>query len=905
MTRPARALLMATTAVALHAVCPTIARASDVASPTAAAPQDRDRAASFSVDDELILEVRTDSHILSEGTIGYADPLGAYLPLGELARMLDLAISVDADEGVAEGWILSEDRRFRLDLGGGRIEARGVDPALSPTDAVAREGEIYVRAQVLAKWLPLDVTVDIASLSVRLRPREPFPFEQRMERERARSGLGATMAGRPEFAFEPTPWLLWSPPAIDVQARQALESGAATSAYDLRASGDLLWMGADVFAAGDDEDGLSSLRATLGRRSSDGDLLGPLRATEFALGDVYSPTLPLAARSMAGLGAYVTNAPIGESSAFEQIDLRGELPLDFEVELYRNDILVGSQSLAVNGRYEFTDVPLEFGLNILRLVFYGPRGEQREEVRRIQVGGGQVPTGELRATLGLIQQGEELFDMSDRDLPGLNDGRWRGAASLEYGLGPNLTASAGAATFAYEGRRVSTAMTGLRGGMYGVAVQADVGWQAGGGSALQVGAAGRLGDWSYAVRHGAFAGDFANEPTADFGGYMSRFTHMRLDGSLRLGDPAAPLSIATSVKAEHESLRGGGSDAKVELRNSAPIGDYLVSNTLIWTRLSRPGFLVDRVDGDGEINGRHGRWTVRAGLGYEIAPDPRLHVVDFALDRRFGESTLVRGFVSQRLTNDRGARFGLSTTRLFENFDLALDAQYDTGDDSYIVGIRIGFSLGWRMPERGLRVARPGLARGGSVAAEVYRDLNGDGWRDASEPGIAGVSFRGASSRAIASDEAGRAFMADMGETGTDVTLDPATLPDPYLAAAREGVRLLPRPGRTHVVQFPVIAVGDAEGQVVFVDDDGERSVASVALRLVDAAGVMSEPARTAYDGHLLFERVRPGTYSLAIDPDQAAALRIELVQPVTVVIGVDGGVSAMGKISVRRAAFQ
>ena len=66
---------------------------------------------------------------------------------------------------------------------------------------------------------------------------------------------------------------------------------------------------------------------------------------------------------------------------FGWIDLRGELPLGYDVERYVNDILRSGQSTPVQGRYEFRDVPLVRGVNVIRVVAYDPRGERSEEVK--------------------------------------------------------------------------------------------------------------------------------------------------------------------------------------------------------------------------------------------------------------------------------------------------------------------------------------------------------------------------------------------------------------------------------------------------------------------------------------------------------------------------------------------
>ena len=122
------------------------------------------------------------------------------------------------------------------------------------------------------------------------------------------------------------------------------------------------------------------------------------------------------------------NIPIDRGSVFDKIDLRGELPIGYEVELYRNDVLIGSVSDGVDGRYEFTQVPLEFGLNVPRLVFYGPHGERREEVRQINAGQERLAPGEFEFGVSAVQQDENLIPI-DRQEIGPAPGSTRGQSA--------------------------------------------------------------------------------------------------------------------------------------------------------------------------------------------------------------------------------------------------------------------------------------------------------------------------------------------------------------------------------------------------------------------------------------------------------------------------------------------
>lgn len=70
------------------------------------------------------------------------------------------------------------------------------------------------------------------------------------------------------------------------------------------------------------------------------------------------------------------------------VQIESELPIGDDVELYVNDVLQDAQPQAVNGQYEFVNTPLTQGINVVRIVTYGPRGQRREETRVINASGG-------------------------------------------------------------------------------------------------------------------------------------------------------------------------------------------------------------------------------------------------------------------------------------------------------------------------------------------------------------------------------------------------------------------------------------------------------------------------------------------------------------------------------------
>jgi hypothetical protein len=896
-----RRLRLGVSAGTLALACASFAAAAPALAPVSGSAVSAETPPILNDEDELILEVTTAKAVISDGVLGYRTPRGVYLPLGDFTRAIDLAVQVDAATGRAQGWFLSESRAFRLDLAGREAVANGRRFSIEPGDVAVKGGELYVRAPLIAQWFPLDLIIDTATQQVRVRTRETFPFEARLARQQARERAGAAGAGagRPKPPRELAPYALATPPSVDLAVRAAAKSGGpADTQYNVRASGDLLLMSANLYLAGDRTQALSDARLSLGRKDPDGGLLGPLKATQAEFGDTWSARLPLGPALAAGRGVLITDAPLERVSVFSHTDVRGEVTAGWEVELYRNNVLIGSQA-AADGRYAFEDVPLGFGPNELRLVFLGPHGERREEIRHMTVGDGRLRAGETRFVGSAVQQNTNLFGVRPAAAAhDPDDGRWRVAASAEYGLFSALTVGAGAASFTRQGQRRNMALATARTGVGNTALALDAATQDGGASALQFGLAGRgLGGVSYSLRHAEYRGDFADENRLSDSAFR-RATQLRLDQALRLKTPGGGvLPLSNSLTADYGERADGLIETRALLRTGTSTGRWLVTHTFDYTREQGAGADRSALAGSVQADGRLGAAAVRANLEYGLTPDPELRAVAVAVERRVNEDLTGRFGVSQTLSGRQGATLNLSVARGFRRFDLALDGQYETASRSLLLGVRFGTSFGWSPTRKGWFQDRPGLARGGTLEARVFQDLNGDGRRQPDEPALSDVEL-GGGGRAAATGRDGVARLANLGDgRPAQVALNGAKIDDPYLQPVRDGVELVPRPGRIQVVDFPVAAVAEVEGEAMVASGEERRGVGGVALQLVDATGRVVATARTEFDGRYVFERVPAGRFTVRLDPEQQARLPVQLEAIRPVAVGAAGGVVSAGRL--------
>lgn len=844
----------------------------------------------LSYQDELILELQVDNFDQTDTIIAYGTRGGLYLPLGAILRILDLAVTVTDEGRYAHGWILSEDRTLTIDLRSGEIVAGGKTIRIDNTLVASLDGEMYLRMDQFAQLFPVEVTADLRAQSVKIKTLETFPFAARREREKQREKLAlrdAANGDRAEFDRFELPYRALSFPAADVELRAASDNifGPRLEG-DILLAGDVAYLSAEAYLSGDTKNGLVASLIKAGRMDPDAELLGPLKATAFALGDINSAGMALGLRSISGRGLTLTNAPSQATSVFDRVDLRGILPDGYEVELYRNDILVGSTRDAVNGQYEFLRIPVDFGLNVFRLVFFGPQGQRSETVQRISVGDGRVAKGKLVYAMDVAQRDENLLGVRPPNyVPTSETGNWRASAQLSYGLTSGLTGLLGGAFVQALDRDRWMASTGLRTSIAGLAVKADAGFAEGNAMALGLGVGGRFGQTAITASHTEYSGEFLDETKTAGQQFLRRATEIDINTNLGFGDDGFALPVSVRLRNYldvdgRNTLFGG-------MRASTRLSGLLVSNTLEYARTTGA-----QIEANDQLYGNFDLATLsrnstraRVSLGYQLMPETNFTNVALEIDHALDEKTSIRGVAGYDFVSD-SPRFGISGVREFERFNLALDGNYSFADKSYYAGLRIGFSLG-RDPLRGrMFVARPGLASSGGATLRAFRDLDGNGTFGSGDEPMPDVDFI-AYNQTGTTDAKGVSRLTGLGAgRAISLQMDTTTLPDIDSAPAFPGLEVVPRAGRIHAIDYPVVALSEVEGMARFVEAGAERGVSGVRLQLVNAKGEVVAFARTELDGYYFFERIAPGSYRLQIDPEQLERLQLCPVTSDAVFVG-------------------
>lgn len=888
----------------MSVVAAALLQALALAAPGAARAEAAAPAQAAREEELLLFAVELDMAALTEALTAFGEPEDPYLPIGELSRLLDLDLHVDVRHAEVSGTLGRERRPVLYELAAGTGRNGGRTLVLTPGDFRVSPNDIFVRAAVLQQLLPIRVAVDAEALSIRLGATEILPVQERQARLARGASVGAASATPEDVLRIASPYGAASAPGFDF----VLEAGydtreGSTRRYEIRTAGDLLWGSIQAYFGSDRHGSPRMARFLYERRSAAG--LMPLGLRRFSAGDVFTPALAVGPRSVAGRGISVSSAPLEHASVFDTIDLRGELPIGHDVELYVNDVLRGSQSAPIDGRYQFLAVPLSFGINRIRIVMHGPRGERSEQERVINVGGGQLRAGETWFEAGLVEQERALVEPGRRIEGGLlraGVGERRLVASIAHGVSSSVTLVGGFAAYSPTvdaPRHLATA--GVRSAVGPFAVQADAAVDSAGGAVASLGAAGRVAGVSAVVRHAEYGGGFIDETImlADPRRPMSRRTSLTADASLPIADRPLPVSF----RLLRTAYADGGSSWLAGGRISTGLGGTLLSAGFDYQReSSETGAVHEQLLGSLTASAfAGGAWQLRGLLDYEFLPRMQLRTFAFSADRSVSDDFSLRFGVSRSFAGTGETSLDVGPVLRLPFGDLAFTGTFIPEQGDWRVGLR--FSLGSLFdPGRGrYRLTRPGPAAGGAVSFEAFVDRDGDGRFAEGDDPVPGVTISGGEQRGVTAAD-GRAIATGFGTaTRARLEVDTAAVEDVTLAAPPALVAFAPRPGQVVRVSYPLAPVGEVYLRIVVSQPDRTVGISALRVRLVGSGGRLFE-ATTQYDGSVVFGELPLGRYRLELDPEQAARLRASLAAPLSFEVGADAAPTLEAEVRFGRA---
>lgn len=857
-------------------------------------------------DDALLFDVRLGQYRLGEGVRGYQTPEGSCLDLADVIIALDVPVRLDKKLRRATGWVFEERRTVVIDREVNTVQIMNNTQKIGPTDVYDTPEGWCVASAKLSVWFGVMLEVDQGSALLFIRSSFKLPVELALERRnRAAKIRNIAVFDLKSLPQAEAPFRGFKTPSLDAVVRfGGLHQGRGrggtqlNAGYELYAAGEAGPVAYNARLSSNRKGVPESLRLQAYRTDPQSRLLGPLKATQVAIGDVSGVSTALVSQSGVGRGAFISNRPVERRDAFDRTDFRGELPSGWDAELYRNGQLLVFAETRADGRYEFLDVPLLYGQNDFEVVLYGPQGQVRRERRVVPVGLDSIPPRKTYYWAVVDEEGRDLITLGK--VKRVVRGGLRGSFGIERGLDVKTSVAAfGHSLNLEDGLRRNFGEVSLRRALGPSLVEISGAASDGGGAALRANLLGQFFGASVSAESiNARGGYRSDRVLADVAGIHTLSVDRTIGGSRR--------SVPLHLEGRYTERRTGNDSFDAAARVSASLGRIALTAQVDW-RDERQRFGPDP-EGIAEAsllaNARIKGVRLRGEARYRLSAGARFEsatlVGEWSAggDDRFGNDWRAEIGYDQPL---RRARAGLGYIRRFEKVALTASIEGAT-DGAVAAGFDLAFSLGRNPRGGGLRVTSDRLATQGQAVARVFRDLNGDGRWQPSEPQEKDVQLSAGRVPVSRLTGADGVVLIDALEPFQPVLIgiDASSLPDPYVQPASSGVVVTPRPGVSIVIDLPLSSAGEVDGTLL---RDGGTALEGVDLELIDLEGRVARKTRSDFDGFFLFEGVPYGRYTLRIAKSIADAVRLAPALPGVATVGEGSPLFHLGAVVARPSA--
>ncbi|MBL4667533.1 MAG: hypothetical protein JKY04_09155, partial [Sneathiella sp.] len=764
-------------------------------------------------EDLYVFGLQLERYTLTDGFITFYDGKEYFLPLGGFTQALEFPISVDPEAGTARGWFLNDDRRFDLDLATFQVTVENRIFTMDPKNVERHPDDIYVALSELERWFPVLLEAQFRDLQINITAREPLPLQERIAREDRRSRISWDVDNEELDRIETKPaFFEWPFVDINIQAgsRQRADQRGGNIRQTTTVVGIVAGLDMEATAVADSEFEAPNIRLRLGQRSTKRNLLGPLNAQEFSFGDIATPDLPLIADNTVGRGFVVSSYDLNRLEQTNRVTLRGELPVGWEIEVYRNGELIDFQTDqdVGNGRYEFSNLPTLGGLNKFRLVFYGPQGQTREQTEQYFVTSELAKPGKSSYRFAYNRSNLDLISLADEENSQTSTGEDRFIFQAEHGLTETLSLRGGLASILSDEERQYYATAGLQSSLFGALVHLDLAMDDTGGLALGGRTQAQFGSWSLFAQQSLFQ-DFHSEQSDNgfIGGHLRSRTVVRVNGHLPyFGLGHQPLSAAMT----HEISEQGAWQTTLFSRISSIIRPFnLALSTTTQIReqediVSEARLLVGTLVGD---------FRLRGEMGFDISPETAFSQANMSADWRINENFGARVGLKHVSGDEEVSTASAGIFRDFDGFNLGVGLEADSKGD-YSVQLGLSFSFGHNPATDSIEFSSKPFAKRSAVSALVFLDRDNDGVFDPEDTAIENAGFSGSRvPRDITTSEDGTAFIVGLQPyRDVKIGLNEATLEDPFWVPSKRPKYVSMRPGTSTTILFPVIETGEVDG---------------------------------------------------------------------------------------------
>ena len=348
-----------------------------------------------------------------------------YVNVEELFRPLNIPCIANQKGDSIKGFIENESRTYLIDYNKGQIIV-GAKKINAKNSMILESGSLFLESSLFAEAFGITLTFNFRTLTLMLKSSFELPVVKQLRLEKLRGNISRIRGEETVDTTVKRDYHLFKLGNVDWSlAINKTWKGYADNRFGLGIGTELLYGEADISVNYYNQYKFDDRQLFYIWRWADND---KKLIKQAQVGKISNQTIAFINSPV--IGAVIRNSPTTVRKATGYYTISEYTEPNWTVELYINSVLVDYTKADDSGLFTFK-VPIVYGYTTIKLMFYGPIGEERTEERTMNMPYTVMPAGEFEYGLsaGILQ---------DSSLSRF------GRAEFNYGVNRILTVGGGA-----------------------------------------------------------------------------------------------------------------------------------------------------------------------------------------------------------------------------------------------------------------------------------------------------------------------------------------------------------------------------------------------------------------------------------------------------------------------------
>ena len=773
-----------------------------------------------------------------------------YLPVKELFNFIKIRNIPSTDIDSISGFYLHQQSTFLIDAINSQITFREEPIALTATDIIKTEDNLYLKSSVFGHVFGLMCTFNFRNFTVTLTSPVELPVMRELRLEQMRLNLKKVKGERKADTTFERHYEKFRIGAADWSLSSSQQTnGFSSIRLNLALGGTIAGGETNVSMNYSSKTRLSAKQLFYQWRLVDNEK--PL-VKQLSLGKFYAQSISTIYSPVIGL--QVTNAPTTSRRSFGTYLISRKTEPGWMVELYVNNVLVNAVKADASGFYS-VEVPLVYGNSTITLHFYGPWGEERTYEENILIPFQLVPKKEFQYTIssGIVEDEKHSAYARFQSNYGLGSritvgGGWEHLSSISHGKNIPFVTSA-----IRLGSRVLLSSEYA----YGVRSKTILNYSL--PSSLQL----EVNYIKYDREQSAVRFNYLEERKFILSmPFKSKhlFTFSRLSFSQYLLPDQTYTSAEFLMSAVYRGL-------------SSNLSNYVMYydkyNPYIYSNLS---------------------FSFRTRNGYRISPRAQYEYTTgrfSTLKAELEKNVLKKGFISFAAENNYRSK--IKSVSLGFRYDLSFGQGAFSAKQAGNITMLLQSARGSVIFDKNAgsfisnRVSNVGK---GGIVVLPFLDLNANGKQDAGEPKVGGLNVHINGRNVQRSKQDTVIYITGLEANNRYlIELDPASFESISWQLKKHSMHITAEANQMLLLEVPVYVSGEVAGTVYMNGKRGLQGSSRVIVCIYNSEGMMVARTISEPDGYFNYLGLPPGAYIARIEAAQLEKLEMTSTPPISFTI--------------------